>query len=151
MNKTEFLGIMKELNIAYGEKKFPLSKEVMDVWYKYLRGFDCRDIAVVVENHIKASAFPPAIAEVLSRERELRKKVIRENAESDRVYMAVIAAYPSGRDGKHIREIFKKLTGGEHQKALTLLNLTQNTVRSWEEGGKEKIPSLDEFLEGLIL
>ena len=36
MDKKDFLGIMQELNVVYGDRKFPLTEQTLNVWNKYL-------------------------------------------------------------------------------------------------------------------
>lgn len=149
MNKAEFTGIMQEINIAYGDKKFPLTKEVLDVWYKYLGGCSYSDVLSSVEHHVRTSVFPPAVSEILKYVEEVKEGVSRKTADERELYLSIVASYPSAIDSLDAREVYKKIVSDDLQKAVSVLNKVKDTVTNWEKTGKEDIPSLCEFLKGL--
>lgn len=149
MNKAEFTGIMQEINIAYGDKKFPLSKEVLDVWYKYLGGCSYSDVLSSVEHHVRTSVFPPAVSEILKYVEEIKEGVLRKSADEKELYLSIVASYPSAIDSVDVREVYKKIVSDDLQKAVSVLDKVKDTVTNWEKTGKEDIPSLCEFLKGL--
>lgn len=151
MDKTEFTKIMREINIAYGDKKFPLSKEVLDVWYKYLGDCGYGDVLSSVEHHVRTSAFPPAVSEILKYVEEIKEGDSRNSANERELYLSIIASYPSAIDSADARKEYKKIVSDDLQKAVFLLNKVKDTVTDWEKEGKEDIPSLCEFLKGLAL
>lgn len=149
MNKAEFTGIMQEINIAYGDKKFPLTKEVLDVWYKYLGGCSYSDVLSSVEHHVRTSVFPPAVSEILKYVEEVKEGVSRKSADERELYLSIVASYPSAIDSVDVRKVYKKIVSDDLQKAVSVLNKVKDTVTNWEKTGKEDIPSLCEFLKGL--
>lgn len=149
MNKAEFTGIMQEINIAYGEKKFPLTKEVLDVWYKYLGGCSYRDVLSSVEHHVRTSMFPPVVSEILKYVDEIKEEVSKKSTNDREVYFSIIASYPSAIDSIDLREIYREIVANDLQKAVSVLNKVKETVTSWERTDKENIPSLCEFLKGI--
>lgn len=151
MNKTEFTKIMKEINIAYGDKKFPLSKEVLDVWYKYLGDYGYCDVLSSVEQHVRVSVFPPAVSEILKYVNEIKDGVSRKSADERELYLSIVASYPSAIDSVDVREVYKKIVSDDLKKAVSVLNKVKDTVTNWERAGIEDIPSLCEFLKGLEL
>ena len=56
MKRSEFLDIMLELNMVYGERKFPLNEKILTVWHKYLGDLDKRVLHKAIENLVKRSA-----------------------------------------------------------------------------------------------
>lgn len=151
MDKTEFTKIMREINIAYGDKKFSLSKEVLDVWYKYLGDCGYIDVLSSVEHHVRTSVFPPAVSEILKYVEEIKEGASRNSANERELYLSIIASYPSAIDSADARKEYKKIVSDDLQKAVFLLNKVKDTVTDWEKEGKEDIPSLCEFLKGLAL
>lgn len=149
MDKTEFTKIMKEINIAYGDKKFPLSKEVLDVWYKYLRDCEYSEVLSSVERHVRISVFPPAVSEILKYIDEIKNDDFRKSAYERELYLSIIASYPSAIDSVDARKLYKKIVSDDLQKAVSVLNKVKDAVTNWEKTGMEDIPSLCEFLKGL--
>lgn len=149
MDKVEFTKIMKEINIVYGEKKFPLSNDVLNIWYKYL--CDCRyeDVAGFVEHHVRTSVFPPAVSEIFNYIAEMKEKETIKSAKEREVYLSIIASYPSAVDSAEVRDIYEELISCDFQKAVDLLNVVKKSVKKWESEETHKIPSICEFLKGL--
>lgn len=83
MNKCEFSEFMKEINIAYGDKKFPLSKETMDVWFKYLKSCNYSIILNVLEKYVKENNFPPTISELYQPYKVLEKESMAEKVKNE--------------------------------------------------------------------
>lgn len=150
MTKSEFKPIMQKLKIAYGEKRFPLSNEVMEVWYEFLGGFKSEEVLAAIKKHILEECYPPAIADIAQKVKEIRKIDIVKHITLENIYSAVVAAYPMARDDAALWDLFQRITGGDIKRASQLLTVTQNTVHVWEVSGKRDIPSLDEFLKGLM-
>lgn len=149
MDKTEFTKIMREINIAYGDKKFPLSKEVLDVWYKYLGDCGYGDVLSSVEHHVRTSVFPPAVSEILKYVEEIKEEASINSANVRKLYLSIIASYPSAIDSVDVRKVYKKIVSDDLQKANYVLTKINETVSNWEKTGKEDIPSICEFLEAL--
>ena len=149
MEKTEFTKIMKEINIAYGDKKFPLSKEILDVWYKYLGDCSYGDVLRSVEYHVRTSIFPPAVSEILKYVDEIKDSASKIAASEREVYLSIVASYPSAADSVHVRNAYEQVVSGDLKRAETVLNKVKDAVTIWELEGKEEIPSLDDFLKGL--
>lgn len=53
MKRSEFLEIMRELNMVYGERKFPLNEEILTVWHRYLGDLDKRVLHKARESLVK--------------------------------------------------------------------------------------------------
>lgn len=149
MNKSEFAKIMKELNIAYGDKKFPLTKEVLDVWYKYLGDCCYSEVLSSLEHHVRTSVFPPAVSEILEYIDNIKKRVLIRSTEERKVYLSIIANYPTATDSYELREVYREIVSDDFQKANYVLDKIKETVSNWEETGKEDIPSICEFLKAL--
>ena len=151
MTKSEFKPIMQKLKIAYGEKRFPLSNEVMEVWYEFLGGFKSEDVLAAIKKHILEESYPPTIADIAQKVKEIRGVDIGRHVVLEKLYMSVVAAYPMARDRASSRDLFQSITGGDIKKASQLLTVTQNMVHVWEVSGRNDIPPLDEFLKGLMM
>lgn len=149
MNKSEFAKIMKEINIAYGDKKFPLSKEVLDVWYKYLGDCCYSEVLSSIEHHVRTSVFPPAVSEILEYIDDIKKRALIISKEEREVYLSIIASYPTATDSDELKEVYRKITSDDLQKAKYVLTKIKETVSNWEKTGKEDIPSICEFLKAL--
>ena len=83
MNKAEFSQLMKEISVSYGEKKFPLSNDIMDIWFKYFEECVYELLLEVIENHIKKNNFPPAISDLYQEYRSLKRERDKEKAEEE--------------------------------------------------------------------
>ena len=151
MTKSEFKPIMQKLKIAYGEKRFPLSDEVMDVWYEFLGGFNSGEVLKAIKKHILEESYPPAIADIAQKVKEIHRVDIVGHLALENLYMSVVAAYPMARDRESCRKLFQSITGGDIKKASQVLTAAQNMVHVWEVSGRNDIPSLDEFLKGLMV
>lgn len=150
MTKNEFKPIMQKLKIAYGEKRFPLSDEIMDVWYEFLGGFKSEEVLAAIKKHILEESYPPTIADIAQKVKEMQKIEIVKHITFENIYSAVVAAYPMGRDEKVIRDMFQSITGGDIKKASELLKRTQDTVHLWEIRGECIVPTLFEYLKGMM-
>ena len=152
MSKDEFYKIMQEVHAAYGEKKFPLSKETLDVWFKYLGKCNFRDLAEALERYIKEEAFPPTISSILGLYREIRWDRSRSVLE---IYREIINLYPTGYDCQRTREAFNALIskGNPLETARQALNGVKELVEEWENSGRDEkdIRVLIVFFEVLVL
>lgn len=151
MNKTEFSKILKEINIAYGDKKFPLTEESVSVWLKYLGDYEYNEVLQSVEAHIKTSIYPPVIAELIQYVEQFRKSQRKKSALEKQIYLSVIAAYPLARDKESTRALYEKITGGDLYKANAILQEVKNAVAEWERCGEIEPPTLDNFLARLLI
>lgn len=150
MTKSEFKPIMQKLKIAYGEKRFPLSDEVMDVWYEFLGEFKSEEVLAAIKKHILEESYPPAIADVAQRVKEIQKKKLGARYVLENCYMSIIARYPMAKDDLKTRELFQGITGCDIEKASNLASDIRDTVEVWEDMGKKDIPPLVEFLKGMM-
>lgn len=64
MDKKEFVVIATVLKQAYGEDRILPNQEAMDVWFGFLKDFDCRVMQLAVSEHIATNKYPPAISEL---------------------------------------------------------------------------------------
>ena len=125
MKRVEFLEIMRELNMVYGERKFPLNQEILTVWHKYLGDLDERVLHKAVENLVKRSAYSPAISEILKEHRRIKSQATKELAE------------------------LEDITGRSIAKADGILRAVENAVLTHELAQKD-MPPLGEFLERFV-
>ena len=146
MKKNEFLGIMQELNIIYGERKFPLTAQTLEIWNRYLGEYDATDIHEAVSRHVKKSAFPPTVSELIEEYKNIQGEILQKASEVNTIFWAIVAAYPCATGGEREKEAFARLTGGDLDNSQRALAITRNIVLGWELSGEKHIPPLHEFL-----
>lgn len=84
MNRADFLMLMKEINVSYGEKKFPLSKDIMDIWFKYFKECTYELLLEIIEKYIKENSFPPTISDLWQQYKILiKEKTIADEEEEE--------------------------------------------------------------------
>lgn len=153
MNKKELYSIMQEINAAYGNKKFPLSEEILGTWFKYLAPCDCEVLKGVLERYIKQEAFPPAIAELLSGYRSIVKEKEEEKERITDSYHFMLSIYPGAQDDVETREAFdaliKSIDGHPIRIAWDISKRVSSYIRVRELDNASCIPPLKEFLEKL--
>lgn len=64
MDKAEFAVIAELLKRAYGAERVLPDKGMMDVWYGFLKDFDCPVMQAAATEYIATNKFPPTIAEL---------------------------------------------------------------------------------------
>lgn len=149
MDKKDFLGIMQELNVVYGERKFPLTEQTLNVWNKYLGKCEKEVFEKAVEKFVRTSAFPPTIADIFQEISKISEDKIERRREFDAVYLRILNAYPASYlDDAY--EVYVKNTGGDIGKAREMLKRVQNRVKAFEhmETGEPYMPPLSKILEG---
>ena len=149
MDKKDFLGIMQELNVVYGDRKFPLTEQTLNVWNKYLGKCEKEVFEKAVEKFVRTSAFPPTIADIFQEISKISEDKIERRREFDAVYLLILNAYPASYlDDAY--EVYVKNTGGDIEKAREMLKRVQNRVRGYElsQVGSQELPPLSKILEG---
>lgn len=149
MDKQDFLKIMRELNVVYGERKFPLTAQTLDIWNKYLGKCDKGILEKAVEKFVRTSAFPPTIADIFQEISKISEDKMERRREFDAVYLRILNAYPASYlDDAY--EVYAKNTGGDIGKAREMLKRVQNRVRGYELSQLEskELPPLSKILEG---
>ena len=149
MDKKDFLGIMQELNVVYGERKFPLTAQTLDIWNKYLGKCDKKVLEKAVEKFVRTSAFPPTIADIFQEISKISEDKIERRREFDAVYLRILNAYPASYlDDAY--EVYVKNTGGDIGKAREMLKRVQNRVKAFEQmqAADPYMPPLSKILEG---
>lgn len=149
MDKQDFLKIMRELNVVYGERKFPLTAQTLDIWNKYLGKCDKGILEKAVEKFVRISAFPPTIADIFQEISKISEDKMERRREFDAVYLRILNAYPASYlDDAY--EVYVKNTGGDIEKAREMLKRVQNRVRGYElsQVGSQELPPLSKILEG---
>lgn len=149
MDKQDFLKIMRELNVVYGERKFPLTAQTLDIWNKYLGKCDKGILEKAVEKFVRISAFPPTIADIFQEISKISEDKMERRREFDAVYLRILNAYPASYlDDAY--EVYVKNTGGDIEKAREMLKRVQNRVRGYElsQVGGQELPPLSKILEG---
>ena len=149
MKRGEFLEIMRELNMVYGERKFPLNQEILTVWHKYLGDLDERVLHKAVESLVKRSAYSPAISEILKEYRRIEGQATTELAEFDRVFREIVAKYPGARSQAEDKALFEEITGRSIAKADGVLRAVENAILT-HELAQQDMPPLGEFLERFV-
>lgn len=147
MDKKDFLGIMQELNVVYGDRKFPLTEQTLDIWNKYLGGYSEENVHEAVRSHVVSSPFPPTVSEIIGNMKKYQDEACDKATDLDNVFRAVVANYPCGYGDAEERKAFDNLTEGSLYKARQVLTITRNIVLGWELSGEKHIPSLKDFLE----
>ena len=149
MDKKDFLGIMQELNVVYGDRKFPLTEQTLNVWNKYLGKCEKEVFEKAVEKFVRTSAFPPTIADIFQEISKISEDKMERRREFDAVYLRILNAYPASYlDDAY--EVYVKNTGGGIEKAREMLKRVQNRVRGYElsQLGTQELPPLSKILEG---
>lgn len=151
MKKDEFVSIMQELNAAYGERKFPLTKTVLDVWFKHLEQLNYSIVLKAVDEHIKTHSFPPAIAEILFFMEISKSEYRKDMSEIDREYRSIIGYYPMAMDNEKLRNVYAGIVKSDVSRAIRLSEKVRQFVSSMEENGAKKIPPLVDFIRDVEL
>lgn len=149
MDKKDFLGIMQELNVVYGDRKFPLTEQTLNVWNKYLGKCEKEVFEKAVEKFVRTSAFPPTIADIFQEISKISEDKIERRREFDAVYLRILNAYPASYlDDAY--EVYVKNTGGDIEKAREMLKRVQNRVKAYEhmQNVDTYMPPLSKILEG---
>lgn len=150
MDKKDFLGIMQELNVVYGDRKFPLTEQTLNVWNKYLGKCEKEVFEKAVEKLVRTSAFPPTIADIFQEISKISEDKMERRREFDAVYLRILNAYPASYlDDAY--EVYVKNTGGDIEKAREMLKRVQNRVKAFEQmqAADPYMPPLSKILEGL--
>ena len=149
MNKKDFLEIMQELNVVYGDRKFPLTEQTLNVWNKYLGKCEKEVFEKAVEKFVRTSAFPPTIADIFQEISKISEDKMERRREFDAVYLRILNAYPASYlDDAY--EVYVKNTGGDIEKAREMLKRVQNRVKAFEkmQAADPYMPPLSKILEG---
>ena len=149
MDKKDFLGIMQELNVVYGDRKFPLTEQTLNVWNKYLGKCEKEVFEKAVEKFVRTSAFPPMIADIFQEISKISEDKMERRREFDAVYLRILNAYPASYlDDAY--EVYVKNTGGDIEKAREMLKRVQNRVKAFEkmQAADPYMPPLSKILEG---
>lgn len=149
MDKKDFLEIMQELNVVYGDRKFPLTEQTLNVWNKYLGKCEKEVFEKAVEKFVRTSAFPPTIADIFQEISKISEDKIERRREFDAVYLRILNAYPASYlDDAY--EVYVKNTGGDIEKAREMLKRVQNRVKAFEkmQAADPYMPPLSKILEG---
>ena len=149
MDKKDFLGIMQELNVVYGDRKFPLTEQTLNVWNKYLGKCEKEVFEKAVEKFVRTSAFPPTIADIFQEISKISEDKMERRREFDAVYLRILNAYPASYlDDAY--EVYVKNTGGDIEKAREMLKRVQNRVKAFEkmQAADPYMPPLSKILEG---
>lgn len=149
MDKKDFLGIMQELNVVYGDRKFPLTEQTLNVWNKYLGKCEKEVFEKAVEKFVRTSAFPPTIADIFQEISKISEDKMERRREFDAVYLRILNAYPASYlDDAY--EVYVKNTGGDIGKAREMLKRVQNRVKAYEhmQNVDTYMPPLSKILEG---
>ena len=149
MKRSEFLDIMLELNMVYGERKFPLNEKILTVWHKDLGDLDKRVLHKAIENLVKRSAYSPAISEILKEYRRIESQTTKDLVEFDKVFGEIVAKYPGAEWHPEDKALFEDITGRSIAKADGILRAVENAVLTHELAQKD-MPPLGEFLERFV-
>ena len=152
MTDSEFGSLMEELNIVYGDKRFSLKKDILDVWNKHLSKFEFSLVERAVDEFVQEPAYAPTVADIIGPVKEYereRKKVIKECQEMVEFTMDL---YPGGKNRSKVMELTGKLTGWDKPKVAKLCARIRMFIKEIETSAKSgKIVAflpLDELLEG---
>lgn len=74
MNKQEFKEVMEGLKLLYGDKIPDMNGFAREIWFECLSDMDFDKTKKAIINHIKASKFPPTVADI----REQYRLIIRK-------------------------------------------------------------------------
>ena len=146
MNTKEFKNIMSELNVAYGDKRFPLTSNVYQVWFKYLKDCDADKVGVAIEDCVKSNPYPPSIADILD---SYREQCIAEGAElkqAKSIYDFMVGFYPGGKRTEESERLFGEITGWNTSACYKVFDYIKDYVEQSERSGKTDIVSLEECL-----
>ena len=135
--------------MVYGDRKFPLTEQTLNVWNKYLGKCEKEVFEKAVEKFVRTSAFPPTIADIFQEISKISEDKMERRREFDAVYLRILNAYPASYlDDAY--EVYVKNTGGDIGKAREMLKRVQNRVKAFEhmETGEPYMPPLSKILEG---
>lgn len=79
MNKNEFEIPMRTLSGAYRDERY-MSKDVLNTWYKYFKGFDVNVFSSVLDEWIKKEPKSPAISDLHHKCEVEQKKADKQKA-----------------------------------------------------------------------
>lgn len=146
MDKQQFLRIMQELNIVYGERKFPLTKEAVSVWNDYLGKYDETGIHAAVRRHVENSPFPPTISEILDEYRSIREAREEDERGIDRIFDRLVAIFPCAEGSEAEKSVYAGLTRGSVAKAESVLEQAKEYVKYCEQHMEVMPMTLSVFL-----
>ena len=149
MNTTEFKKILTELNVAYGDKRFPLTDDVKNIWFKYLK--DCNaDIAIAaVEEYIAHNSYTPSIADILALYGEMSLAKSAELKQAKSIYEFTASLYPGGGRSEATEKLFGEITGWDIGECYKVFDYVKGFVESNEKSGNTEIATLEECLRGM--
>ena len=139
MNTKEFKNIMSELNVAYGDKRFPLTSNVYQVWFKYLQDCDADKVGIAIEECVRNNPYPPSIADVLDSYREQCIAADAELKYAKTIYNLMVGMYPGGGRSEESEQLFGKITGWNTGKCYKVLDYVRDYIEQSERSGKTEI------------
>lgn len=152
LTETGFREIVKRINHAYPEKSC-ITKDGLDIWYRYLKDLDEETLKTATDNYIKSSEFPPSIAHLRNECAKIDKHRADVNRELRVIYDRTRGVYPNSADDDDTLKawwslIKQKPLEGRIAYALHIESVTLRYVRAIEASDRTEIPTLTEFFKG---
>lgn len=77
MNKQEVVEVAKMIAHSYNNATF--TKEKLETWERFLKGYDVEQVMANLTDHIKTNQFPPTIADLVKERGRLRNVGMKTN------------------------------------------------------------------------
>ena len=150
MSKDEFYGLMNEMQIAFGENRFPMTKEVMKVWFSYLKDCKYEFMNKAVRESVKHSIYPPTIADLFSYYNEFVAQEKEKINDCRQVIRFAIGSFPGCMREDGIVDYLCEIVGWDIVKANRMKSKLEEILRRVEKTGKVPEHSLKELAVGDI-
>lgn len=156
MTTEQFKVLAKKLKLAYQRDRFLADKETTGLWFEMLNDLDEALAAEAVEAHIKTSQYPPTIADIRKRCKDIQEEESRLRNEMREIFEFSKGVYPSSQIEKDTMAYWNTLTADSSwsmrvEKAKALQADIVAFVRHAElTGSIDEIPTFTGYLKGLV-
>lgn len=159
MQREEFKKLVKKLKAIYCDLRFIPDQEAFDAWFRLLEDCRYRQLEIAAENYMKENRYPPTVADLREKYREIEEQNRRDMARVEDLFRRLADLYPLGYDDGLARGVFFRILGkpqadGQRktkeqvlQEAERIVRLAHDFIRCCEQSGVSDIPCLSVFLQ----
>lgn len=108
MKQNEVKEILNEINVVYGDKRFPLTAQVGNVWMKYIGECNYKWTCEAVRMFVEESEYAPTIADILKNYKQVRNEHMENSFAIWEEYKKVIQDIGSQFDTPEFLKLYKK-------------------------------------------
>lgn len=156
MNRNEFIDIMSGIMEMYPGRFDGLGNLAMEMWYEALSDLDFTITKKAVVNHIKASKFPPTVADIREQYAKCKEKQKEYVNALDNIFKEMKENFPSGDvNSRASNYYYQWLCEVEPSSRLESANKLRNKViayvRGCEDGSCVLDMTLFECIKGMVM